>query len=75
MKNKRVLTVPGLSLIALLLLALGGVGLALGTQAGSQWALARVPGGHLENFQGRLGGQWSAERLVWQQGADRVEVQ
>ncbi|MFA0928134.1 translocation/assembly module TamB domain-containing protein [Pseudomonas syringae pv. tagetis] len=75
MNIKRGLKVTGLSLIALLLLALVGVGLVLGTQAGSQWALARVPGVHLENFQGRLGGQWSAERLVWQQGADRVEVQ
>ncbi|EPN39809.1 hypothetical protein A242_24255, partial [Pseudomonas syringae pv. actinidiae ICMP 19095] len=41
----------------------------------SRWALARVPGLQLENFQGRLGGQWNAERLVWQQGEDRVEVQ
>ncbi|RMM06720.1 hypothetical protein ALQ84_05615 [Pseudomonas caricapapayae] len=75
MNIKRSLKVAGSSLIALLLLALVGVSLVLGTQAGSQWALARVPGVHLENFQGRLGGQWSAERLVWQQGADRVEMQ
>ncbi len=38
-------------------------------------ALARVPGLQLENFQGRLGGQWRADRLLWQQGEDRVEVQ
>nr|WP_245399190.1 translocation/assembly module TamB domain-containing protein [Pseudomonas syringae] len=52
-----------------------GVSLLLGTQTGSQWALARVPGLQLENFQGRLGGQWRADRLIWQQGEDRVDVQ
>ncbi len=48
--------------------------LLLGSTAGSRWTLARVPGLQVENFSGRLAGQWSAERLTWQQGADRVEV-
>ncbi|RMS41014.1 hypothetical protein ALP67_04015 [Pseudomonas ficuserectae] len=74
MNIRRGATIAGLSVIALLLLVIVSVGVLIGTQAGSRWALARVPGVQLENFQGRLGGQWSAERLVWQQGADRVEV-
>ncbi|MBO1538310.1 translocation/assembly module TamB domain-containing protein [Pseudomonas sp. OA65] len=64
------------------LLALAGVLLALvlalsvvlGTAFGSRWALGLVPGLTVENFQGRLGGQWSADRLLWQQGDSRVEV-
>ena len=51
------------------------VTLILGTQAGSRWALARVPGLTVEQFAGRLGGQWSAEHLLWQQGSSRVELQ
>jgi translocation and assembly module TamB len=41
----------------------------LGTAAGSRWALGQVPGLSVENFQGRLGGQWSADHLLWQQDA------
>ncbi|TDF86436.1 translocation/assembly module TamB [Pseudomonas sp. H9] len=50
------------------------VGLLLGTQAGSRWTLGLVPGLQVEQFQGRLGGQWQAERVLWEQGADRVEL-
>ncbi|ROM84201.1 hypothetical protein BK655_12700 [Pseudomonas brassicacearum] len=64
------------------LLALAGVLVALvlalsvvlGTAFGSRWALGLVPGLTVENFQGRLGGQWSADHLLWQQDASRVEV-
>ncbi|CAI8717832.1 MULTISPECIES: translocation/assembly module TamB domain-containing protein [Pseudomonas] len=64
------------------LLALAGVLVALvlalsvvlGTTFGSRWALGLVPGLTVENFQGRLGGQWSADHLLWQQDASRVEV-
>ncbi|MCO5366451.1 translocation/assembly module TamB domain-containing protein [Pseudomonas alliivorans] len=75
MNIKRGLKIAGLSLLAVLLVLVASVSLVLGTQSGSQWALARVPGLQLENFQGRLGGQWSADRLLWVQGEDRVEVQ
>ncbi|WP_024694694.1 translocation/assembly module TamB domain-containing protein [Pseudomonas syringae] len=75
MNIKRGAKIAGLSLFAVLLLLMTVVWLILGTQGGSQWALARVPGLQLENFQGRLGGQFSADRLVWQQAQDRVEVQ
>ncbi|MCF5226829.1 translocation/assembly module TamB, partial [Pseudomonas syringae] len=75
MNIKRTAKIAGVSLIALLLLVIVSASLLLGTQAGSRWALTSVPGLQLENFHGRLGGQWSAERLVWQQGEDRVEVQ
>ncbi|MGH8379373.1 translocation/assembly module TamB domain-containing protein [Pseudomonas sp.] len=63
-----------LGLLALLLLVLLAVGLLLGTQAGSRWALGLVPGLQVETFQGRLAGQWQAERVLWEQGADRVEL-
>ncbi|WP_260961826.1 translocation/assembly module TamB domain-containing protein [Pseudomonas citri] len=64
------------------LLALAGVlatlvlvlGIVLGTAFGSRWALGLVPGLDVENFQGRLGGQWSADQVLWQQGDSRVEV-
>ena len=64
------------------LLALAGVLVALvlalsvvlGTALGSRWALGLVPGLTVENFQGRLGGQWSVDHLLWQQDASRVEV-
>ncbi|WP_122754559.1 translocation/assembly module TamB domain-containing protein [Pseudomonas viridiflava] len=75
MNIKRGLKIAGLSLLAVLLILVASIWLVLGTQSGSQWALDRVPGLQLENFQGRLGGQWSADRLLWLQGEDRVEVQ
>ncbi|MFL6611797.1 MAG: translocation/assembly module TamB domain-containing protein [Pseudomonas sp.] len=64
------------------LLALGGLlvtialalSVMLGTAFGSRWALGLVPGLTVENFQGRLGGQWSADRVLWQQDASRVEL-
>ncbi|UVL58162.1 translocation/assembly module TamB domain-containing protein [Pseudomonas sp. B21-035] len=70
----RVIKFIVLGLLALLLLLVLGVGLVLGTQAGSRWALGLVPGLQLDNFQGRLAGQWQAERLLWEQGGDRVEL-
>ncbi|TVT80687.1 translocation/assembly module TamB domain-containing protein [Pseudomonas sp. H3(2019)] len=60
-----------LSLVALLLLSIGAL---LGTQAGSRWTLGQVPGLSVENFQGRLGGQWSADHLLWRQTGSRVEL-
>ena len=63
-----------LAVLALLLMLVLLLGLLLGTQAGSRWALGLVPGLQLEQFQGRLGGQWQAERVLWEQGADRVEL-
>jgi len=72
---KRGLLISLGAVAALLLTVIVAVSLVLGTQAGSRWALARVPGLTLENFSGRLGGHWQADRLVWQQQATRVEVQ
>jgi len=64
------------------LLALGGLlvtvalalSILLGTTFGSRWALGLVPGLTVESFQGRLGGQWSADRVLWQQDASGVEL-
>lgn len=70
----RGLKIAGLALVAILVLLLLALWSVLGTQAGSRWALAQVPGLSVENFQGRLGGQWSADHLLWQQDGSRVEL-
>ena len=66
--------IAGLVVLALVLLVIVSVGVILGTQAGSRWVLGQVPGLHIDNFAGRLGGQWSADHLLWEQGTSRVEV-
>lgn len=71
---KRGLKVTLLAIVALLVLVLLAVSSVLGTATGSRWALGFVPGLSVENFQGRLGGQWSADHLVWQQDTSRVEL-
>lgn len=70
----RGLKIAGLAVLAILALVLLALWTVLGTQAGSRWALGRVPGLTVENFQGHLGGQWSADHLLWQQGGSRVEL-
>ena len=71
---KRGLKITLLAIVALLLIVVLLVAVVLGTQGGSRWALARVPGLAVENFAGHLGGQWSADHLLWQQGSSRVEL-
>ena len=63
-----------LAILALLMLVVLALTTVLGTAAGSRWALGFVPGLTVDNFQGRLGGQWSADHLVWQQDTSRVEL-
>ncbi|KRP67837.1 translocation/assembly module TamB domain-containing protein [Pseudomonas orientalis] len=70
----RGLKIAGLALVAILALLLLALWSGLGTQAGSRWALGQVPGLSVENFQGRLGGQWRADHLLWQQDGSRVEL-
>ncbi|WP_080943309.1 translocation/assembly module TamB domain-containing protein [Pseudomonas marginalis] len=65
----------GLAVVALLGVLLLALWAVLGTQAGSRWALGRVPGLSVEHFQGHLGGQWSADHVLWQQDSSRVELQ
>ncbi|WP_207286671.1 translocation/assembly module TamB domain-containing protein [Pseudomonas sp. FW300-N2A2] len=71
---KRGLKVTLLTILALLMLVLLAVTTVLGTATGSRWALGFVPSLTVENFQGRLGGQWSTDHLVWQQDTSRVEL-
>ena len=71
---KRGLKIAALALLTLVLLVVLSIATLLGTQAGSRWALSLVPGLSVENFQGRLGGQWSADHLLWQQDSSRVEL-
>ena len=71
---KRGVKVAGLTTLALMMAVVLALSLVLGTSTGSRWALNRVPGLTLENFQGRLGGQWRADSVVWQQGDTRVEL-
>ncbi|WP_313514154.1 translocation/assembly module TamB domain-containing protein [Pseudomonas sp.] len=62
------------ALLVVVLLIVASLALLLGTQTGSRWALARVPGLQVDGFEGRLGGAWQAERLVWTQDGQRVEL-
>nr|BFD43090.1 translocation/assembly module TamB domain-containing protein [Pseudomonas sp. FFPRI_1] len=71
---KRGLKITLLAILALVILIILAVTTVLGTQAGSRWALGLVPGLTLDNFDGRLGGQWSADHLLWQQEGNRVEL-
>ncbi len=70
----RGLKITLLAILGLLLLIILAVSTVLGTAAGSRWTLGFVPGLSVDNFQGRLGGQWSADHLVWQQDSSRVEL-
>ena len=70
----RGLKIAGLAVVAILAVLLLALWAVLGTQAGSRWALGRVPGLSVENFQGHLGGRWSADHLLWQQEGSRVEL-
>ena len=63
-----------LAMLALLLVTVLAISLVLGTNAGSRWTLSKVPGLQVEQFSGRLGGRWQADRLVWEQDGRRVEV-
>ena len=71
---KHGLKITALTLLALVVLIVLSISALLGTQAGSRWALGLVPGLSVENFHGRLAGQWSADHLVWQQDTSRVEL-
>lgn len=58
-----------------LLATLAGLLALPASESGSRWLLARVPGLAVDGFRGRLLGAWSAERLLWQSAAARVELQ
>ena len=62
------------SLLGLLLVLAISLSLLLGTQGGSRWLLVQVPGLQVDDFNGRLGGSWSAQQLRWQQGENSVQV-
>ncbi|WP_310269750.1 translocation/assembly module TamB domain-containing protein [Pseudomonas sp. 3296] len=70
----RGLKITLLAILALLMLVVLSIASVLGTATGSRWALGFVPGLTVENFQGRLGGQWSADHVLWQQDTSRVEL-
>ena len=70
----RGLKIAGLAVVAVLVVLFLALWAVLGSQAGGRWALARVPGLTVENFQGHLGGRWSADHLLWQQDGSRVEL-
>ena len=71
---KRGLKITLLAIVALVILIILALASVLGTQAGSRWALARVPGLTLDNFEGRLGGHWSADHLLWQQELSLIHI-
>ena len=65
----------GWTLLGALLLLIVALGALLGTTGGSRWLLAQVPGLTVEAFDGTLGRRWQAERLLWEQGGNRVEIE
>ncbi len=71
---RRVLKYAGLSLAGLVALLTVLLIWMLASSSGSRWTLGLVPGLHVDGFEGRLGGQWTAEQLRWQQGDDQVLV-
>ncbi|MCI8210692.1 hypothetical protein AUC61_14230 [Pseudomonas sp. S25] len=74
MNWRRSLKVAGLVIVSIVLLLFITLWLLLGTETGSRWALARVPGLQIENFSGHLAGQWQADHLLWQQDATGIEI-
>ncbi|ARS48821.1 hypothetical protein PSMEN_10615 [Ectopseudomonas mendocina] len=73
--TRRLLKGVAVGLLGLMLLFGASLWLLLGSQAGSRWLLQQVPGLQVEGFDGRLGGAWQVEQLIWQQGEMRVELQ
>ncbi|UCJ15636.1 translocation/assembly module TamB [Pseudomonas sp. MM211] len=71
---KRALKYSGLSLASLLALLIVLLMWMLATSAGSRWTLGLVPGLQVDGFEGRLGGRWTAEQVLWRQGVDQVLV-
>ncbi|HTO20569.1 MAG TPA: translocation/assembly module TamB domain-containing protein [Pseudomonas sp.] len=63
-----------LALLVLCLVAVTAAAVALGTGAGSRWLLGHVPGLQVQGFEGRLAGDWRADRLEWQQDERRVTL-
>ncbi|VXD01325.1 Translocation and assembly module TamB [Pseudomonas sp. 8Z] len=61
-------------LLAVLLVLAVALGALLGSAAGSRWLLAHVPGLQVQGFDGRLGGTWQADELLWQQDGIRLEL-
>ena len=63
------------ALTAVLLLAVLGLAVVLVNETAGRWLLQQVPGLSSEGFSGHLGGNWQAERLIWQQGQQRMQIQ
>ena len=72
---RRALKVALFSLLALVLVLAVGIAVLLGSQSGSRWLLAQVPGLQVQRFDGRLGGYWRADLLLWQQGESQVRLE
>jgi len=72
---KKGVKIGALVIAALLLMVIVILAVVLGSQSGSRWALDRVPGLQVSDFQGHLGGHWQARELVWDDGKHRVVVQ
>ena len=71
---RRLLMLIGAGILAVVLLGSIGLWALLGTQSGSRWTLSQVPGLDVDNFQGQLGGRWSADHLRWEQGGTKAEL-
>jgi translocation and assembly module TamB len=72
---RRLLKWLAAGVLGLMLMIGAALWATLGTQTGSRWLLAHVPGLQVDNFTGRLGGAWQADALTWQQDETHVELQ
>ncbi|TWI52764.1 translocation and assembly module TamB [Pseudomonas duriflava] len=71
---KRALIWTGATVLWLALILVMAVSWLLGTETGSRWLLGHVPGLTVQTFNGRLGGHWTAEQLVWSQGGTQATL-
>ena len=71
---RRVFKYAALSVLALLAVLIVVSTWMLATNGGSRWTLGLVPGLQVDGFEGRLGGRWTAEQLVWRQGDNQVLI-
>ncbi|BAN48961.1 translocation/assembly module TamB domain-containing protein [Metapseudomonas resinovorans] len=62
-------------LLAVLVALVASLAILLFTEAGGRWLLDKVPGMQVDDFQGTLGGRWSATRLTWQQDGTTLKLE
>jgi translocation and assembly module TamB len=70
----KIVVVSLAAVLSLVLLLCVVMAFLLGSESGSRWVLARVPGLQVEQFQGNLASRWQARRVVWASAGTRAEL-